>query len=72
MGVKVVAIGPLEAVTHGEGVGFAVSGDINFLSCVGNQLHLLVVGHQTREGVNRHDRAVNCRVEGRIDVLGLT
>ena len=69
--VERVAVRPFQVVLQRDGVGQAVLRHLDVLRKVVDLLALRVVGHQARKSVDRKDRAVNRRVERRVQLIRL-
>src|SRR5699024_9070683 len=70
-GVQRLAVGPLQAVLQGEGVGHAVLAHGVALGQIGDLLVVGVVGVQAGEGVDGQDGAVNGAVQRGVQLVGL-
>ena len=70
-GIQSIAVGPLQVVLQGEGVGQAVVRHGVALSQVGNLLLLGIIGEQAGEGVDGQDSAVNSAVQSGIQLVRL-
>ena len=71
LGGQVGAVGPLQALTHGEGVGQAVLAHLIAGGEVGGQVALGVIGVQAAEGGDGQAGAVHGAVQGGVQVVRL-